>query len=80
MPARMTAFSGSCSRSTLLESLEARQLPFAIEVIGFSEEEGVRFSAPFIGSRALVGRLDEEFLSRRDETEFPFARPSKASA
>ena len=53
---------------TLLESLEARQLPFAIEIIGFSEEEGVRFSTPFIGSRALVGRLDEEFLSRRDET------------
>ncbi|MGB2667644.1 MAG: allantoate amidohydrolase [Candidatus Acidiferrum sp.] len=52
----------------LLESLEARQLPFAIEIIGFSEEEGVRFGAPFIGSRALVGGLDEELLSRRDET------------
>src|ERR1700728_1447858 len=30
-----------------------------IEVIGFSEEEGVRFGVPFIGSRAVVGRLDE---------------------
>ena len=29
-----------------------------IEVIGFSEEEGVRFGLPFIGSRALVGTLD----------------------
>ncbi len=29
-----------------------------IEVIGFSEEEGVRFSMPFIGSRAVVGKLD----------------------
>ena len=27
----------------------------AIEVVGFSEEEGVRFGVPFIGSRALVG-------------------------
>ena len=27
-----------------------------IEVVGFSEEEGVRFGVPFIGSRALVGR------------------------
>ena len=40
--------------------------PFGIEVVGFSEEEGVRFGAPFIGSRALIGRLDEELLSRRD--------------
>lgn len=50
----------------LLESLSGRRLPFAIEVLGFSEEEGVRFGVPFIGSRALVGRLDEELLNRRD--------------
>jgi allantoate deiminase len=50
----------------LLESLDRRQLPFAIEVIGFSEEEGVRFGTPFIGSRALVGRLDEDLLNRQD--------------
>jgi len=29
-----------------------------LEVIGFSEEEGVRYGVPFIGSRALVGTLD----------------------
>ena len=51
----------------LLEELRGRRLPFAIEVIGFSEEEGVRFGAPFIGSRALVGRLDEELLGTLDE-------------
>src|SRR5713101_703676 len=51
---------------SLVESLKGRRLPFAIEVIGFSEEEGVRFGVPFIGSRALVGRLDEELQSRRD--------------
>ncbi len=50
----------------LLETFEGRRLPFGIEVIGFSEEEGVRFGVPFIGSRALVGRLDHELLSRRD--------------
>src|SRR5208282_817497 len=50
----------------LVESLESRRLPFAIEVAGFSEEEGVRFGTPFIGSRALVGRLDEELLNRLD--------------
>jgi allantoate deiminase len=50
----------------LLEALGGRRLPFAIEVVGFSEEEGVRFGIPFIGSRALVGRLDEELLDRQD--------------
>jgi allantoate deiminase len=50
----------------LLTALDGRKLPFAIEVIGFSEEEGVRFSTPFIGSRALVGTLGEDLLSRQD--------------
>ncbi len=51
---------------TLLEELRGQRLPFAIEVIGFSEEEGVRFGTPFIGSRALVGRLDNELLGVLD--------------
>jgi allantoate deiminase len=50
----------------LLEALDGRRLPFGIEIVGFSEEEGVRFGTPFIGSRALVGRLDEELLGRKD--------------
>jgi allantoate deiminase len=37
-----------------------------IELIGFSEEEGVRFGVPFIGSRALIGDLDQDTLARRD--------------
>ena len=51
----------------LVESLDGLQLPFGIEVAGFSEEEGVRFGVPFSGSRALVGRVDEELLCRKDE-------------
>jgi len=50
----------------LVESLGGRRMPFVIEVVGFSEEEGVRFRTPFIGSRALAGCLDDELLSRRD--------------
>jgi allantoate deiminase len=50
----------------LLEGLERRRLPFAIEIVGFSEEEGVRFGIPFIGSRALVGRLDDDLLDCED--------------
>src|SRR5438445_13178468 len=50
----------------LVESLHGLKLPFGIEVVGFSEEEGVRFGVPFIGSRALVGRVDDELLGRKD--------------
>jgi allantoate deiminase len=49
---------------------EAREagkgMPFAIEVIGFSEEEGVRFGKPFLGSLAVVGELDKATLARTD--------------
>lgn len=50
----------------LLEELEGPRLPFAIELVAFSEEEGVRFGTPFIGSRALTGRMDDDLLNRRD--------------
>ena len=50
----------------LLEELQGRRLPFGIEVVAFSEEEGVRFGTPFIGSRALVGTLDNKLLEIRD--------------
>jgi allantoate deiminase len=50
----------------LVRELAGRRLPFAIEAIAFSEEEGVRFALPFIGSRALLGSLAEADLERRD--------------
>jgi allantoate deiminase len=50
----------------LLEALDGERLPYAIEILGFSEEEGVRFRVPFIGSRAVVGRLDDDVLSSKD--------------
>jgi allantoate deiminase len=55
----------------LLEALGERRFPFEIEVVGFSEEEGVRFGVPFIGSRALVGSVDEALLSRCDVQGIP---------
>ncbi|WP_263410693.1 allantoate amidohydrolase [Terriglobus tenax] len=45
---------------------EAPPLPFHLELIAFSEEEGVRFGFPFIGSKALTGELTEELLTRTD--------------
>ena len=50
----------------LLHALNGRRLPYAIELIAFSEEEGIRFKLPFIGSRALIGSLGPPELSRTD--------------
>jgi allantoate deiminase len=50
----------------LVEALQDRRLPYEIEVIGFSEEEGVRFGVPFLGSRALVGSLSADLLELAD--------------
>jgi allantoate deiminase len=50
----------------VVEELRGQRLPFAIEVIGFSEEEGVRFSKPFLGSLALTGKLDAATLASKD--------------
>ena len=43
-----------------------RKLPFHLDVIAFSEEEGVRFASSFLGSSAVAGRFDPSLLERRD--------------
>ena len=43
-----------------------RRLPFAIEVLGFGDEEGVRFGTSMLGSRAVAGTLDPAVLKARD--------------
>lgn len=52
----------------LVEELRAwgLTLPYAIELIAFSEEEGVRFGKPFLGSMALIGQLAPETLALTD--------------
>jgi len=49
-----------------VQALGGRRLPFGIDVIAFSEEEGVRFRAPFLGSRAICGQFDFGLLNRLD--------------
>src|SRR4051812_11822672 len=43
-----------------------RRLPFAIEVTGFADEEGVRFASTLLGSRAVAGTFDESVLGVND--------------
>ncbi len=43
-----------------------RRLPFAIEVTGFADEEGVRYTSALLGSRAVAGTFVESVLGTRD--------------
>ena len=47
-------------------SAAGRRLPFGLEVVGFSEEEGQRYKATFLASGALVGVFDPAWLEQRD--------------
>jgi len=62
----------------IVEEFNGQFQPFAIEVIGFSEEEGVRFSKPFLGSLALVGKLDANTLARTDRRGISVAEAIQA--
>ena len=52
----------------LVEEVSGAGLPFAIEIVGFSEEEGVRFARPFLGSLAFIGHFDADTLERTDSS------------
>jgi len=44
-----------------------KRLPFAVEITGFADEEGVRFASTLLGSRAVAGKFDESVLNGRDK-------------
>ncbi len=43
-----------------------RRLPCGVEVVAFAEEEGQRYKATFLGSGALVGGFQQEWLAQQD--------------
>ncbi len=48
-------------------------LPFAVDVVAFADEEGLRFHGAYLGSRAFTGTLDPAALSLRDVDGITFA-------
>jgi allantoate deiminase len=44
-----------------VERLRAQEvsLPFGVDVLGFSDEEGLRYGTAYLGSRAVAGTLDD---------------------
>ena len=42
------------------------RLPYTLEIVGFGDEEGVRFPATLIGSKAMAGLFDPTWLDATD--------------
>ena len=62
----------------LIEELRGERLSFALEIVGFSEEEGVRFGKPYLGSLAVTGAFDAEMLERTDAQAISMAQAIQA--
>lgn len=54
------------------------RLPFAIEVVGFADEEGLRFASTYLGSRALAGTFEPADLDRTDASGVTLAEAIRA--
>jgi allantoate deiminase len=54
------------------------RLPFGIEVIGFADEEGLRFGSTYLGSRAVAGTFDPGDLDRIDALGMTMAEAIRA--
>lgn len=54
----------------LIEHLSqtAKTLPFHLELIAFSDEEGVRFHTTYLGSKVVAGSFDTSLLAKQDES------------
>ncbi|GAC1450896.1 MAG: allantoate amidohydrolase [Ktedonobacterales bacterium] len=63
-----------------VERLRARQerLPFAIEVLAFADEEGLRFHTAYLGSKVVAGTLEPEVLQLSDEDGVTLAAAIRA--
>ncbi len=50
-----------------LEQLRDVELPFHVDVVAFADEEGTRFNSTLIGSSAVAGVFDSNWLSLKDQ-------------
>ena len=54
-----------------------QRLPFNLEVVAFAEEEGQRYKATFLGSGALVGDFNVDWLDQHDAEGVPMRQAMK---
>jgi allantoate deiminase len=45
---------------------QAGELPYAVEIYAFADEEGLRYGTAYLGSAAVAGVFDRDWLARRD--------------
>jgi allantoate deiminase len=57
---------GVLAALAVLERLWDRALPYAVELIGFADEEGIRYGTTFLGSAAVAGRFAPAWLALED--------------
>ena len=55
-----------------------KRLPFAVEVLAFADEEGLRFGSTYLGSRAVAGAFDPADLDRTDSSGVTMADAIRA--
>ncbi len=53
---------------------QKKRLPFAIEIVGFCDEEGTRFGSTLIGSKAVAGGWSDEWLTLKDDSGITLAQ------
>lgn len=58
---------------------QGRRLPFAIEVFGFADEEGVRYHTAYLGSQVVAGTFDPSILELADVDGVTVAEAIRAS-
>ncbi len=71
---RFDGMLGIVSALACVETLHENnvRLPYAVEIIGFADEEGVRYQSTFLGSRAVSGEFNPSVLDRIDADGISF--------
>jgi allantoate deiminase len=64
-----------------VERLAARdvRLPFAVEVLAFADEEGLRYHTAYLGSKVVAGSFDPAYLDLQDADGIPMAAAIRAA-
>ncbi len=57
---------------------EKARLPFTVEVVGFADEEGVRYQTTYLGSKVMAGNFNEKELKKLDARGVPMAEAIRA--
>lgn len=63
-----------------IERLHQRgeRFPFALELLAFADEEGLRYASAYLGSQAVAGTFEPELLRRVDNDGIPLAEAMRA--